>query len=269
MITLKFVADKDFVLQHVLKSYSDYLPFLRIKKKVWEMNPDLYQILSQNLEPLIIERGLIKGLPLAVKNLDKNILSIYKTNDFKKIFRETEQYAAIVEKQWKRNYVVSAHNLSDIIKIDLSKIDKHITVYISHPRLSRGRSYVENNAITWSHPDEWKNYATIYLWHEVMHNITEDTPCAPHLMHSLIELSCDNELRIRLNGGRKYFREDGIPLGHKYLIDLNKKILPDWKKYLDNPHEDIYQFEKRMRKKYRGEKLLKPMSEIAEWAEWH
>jgi hypothetical protein len=72
-----------------------------------------------------------------------------------------------------------------------------------------------------------------------------------------------------LNGGGKYFKENGIFLGHKYLINLNKKLLPDWKKYLNDPSENIYQFEKRMRKKYHGEELLKPWSKIVEWGEWH
>ncbi len=269
MITLKFVVDKDFILQHILKSYSDHLPFLRIKKKVFETNSDLYQVLSQNLEPLVIEHGIAKGLSMATKNLNKDLFLVYKTNDFKKIFREAERYAITVEKQWNKNYTTSIRDLSNITKIDFSKIDKQITVYISHPRLSRGRSYIEDNAIAWSHPDEWKNYATVYLWHEIMHHITKDIPCAPHLMHSLIELSCDNELRIRLNGGKAYFKEGGALLGHKYLVNLNKKLLPDWKNYLKDPNENIYQFEKRMRKKYKEEKLLRPMSKIAEWAEWH
>ncbi len=76
-------------------------------------------------------------------------------------------------------------------------------------------------------------------------------------------------MRIRLNGGGKYFEEAGVPLGHKYLADLNKKLLPDWGKYLRDPNENIYQFEKRIRRKWHGEKLLKPQSKLARWAEWH
>lgn len=269
MITLKFVVEKDFVLQDVLKSYSHYPPFWKLKKKAWEIDKNFYQILSQNLEALIIDDGLEKGIPRGVANLKKNLSALYKSSEFKTIFRQAERYAAVVEKQWKKNFTVSVGHLSDITKIDLSKIDKEITIYISHPRLSHGRSYVDEHAITWSHPDEWKNYATAYLWHETMHHATADTQWAPHLMHSLIELACDNELRIRLNGGGKYFEENGVPMGHKYLADLNKKLLPDWKNYLRNPNEDIYQFEKQMRKKWHGEKLVQLPSKLSWWAEWH
>ncbi|MDR3582151.1 MAG: hypothetical protein P4L67_02655 [Candidatus Pacebacteria bacterium] len=233
------------------------------------MNKQLYRVLSQNLEPLVIDGGLARGLPRATADLKESLSSIYKTNDFKKVFHETERYASTIEEQWNRNYIDSVRHLGDITKLDILEIDRKIRIFISHPCLPRGRSYAEENAIAWSHPDEWKNYAVVYLWHEIMHHVTANTRSAPHLMHSLIELSCDNELRIRLNGGGKYFEEDGIPLGHKYLVDLNKKILPDWKKYLRDPNENIYQFEKRMRRKWRGEKLLKPRSRLVEWAEWH
>jgi hypothetical protein len=269
MVTLKFTVDKDFILQHVLRSYSDHLPFLRLKKMVWVKNKNLYQILSQNLEPLIMERGFIGGCINATADVKKNLLEIYGTDEFKKIFREVGEYADQVKKQWDKNYAASAGFLTDILNVDTTKIRKEITVYVSHPRLWRGRSYIEEDVIAWSHPDEWKNYATVYLWHEVMHHITADMPCAPNLMHALIELSCDNELRIRLNGGGIYFKEGGIPLGHKYLANLDKKLLPDWKKYLKDPDENIYHFEQRMRKKYKREKLLKPMSDIVQWAEWH
>ncbi len=269
MITLKFVANKDFVLQHALKSHSDYLPFLKLKRKVWDTNKNLYEVLSQNLEPLIFDDGLTKGLSMAFSNLKGNLSAIYGTAEFKKIFREAERYAMTVEKQWNKNYDFSLLHLTDITKIDLSKINKEIKVYVSHPKLWRGRTYVENNAIAWSHPDEWKNYATVYLWHEIMHHITSGIPVAPHLMHALIELSCDNELRIRLNDSKKYFEENDILMGHKYLAGLNRKLLPDWKKYLKNPNEDIFQFEKRMRKKFHREGLLKPRSKITEWADWH
>ncbi len=269
MIALKFVVKKDFVLQDILKSYSHYPPFWKLKKKAWEIDPHFYQILSQNLEALIIEEGLERGVHAGTANVDKNLATLYRTPQFTVSFRQAERYGRAVESQWKKNYASSLRHLSDITGIDLSKIDREITIYISHPRLSHGRSYLEEHAITWSHPDEWKNYATVYLWHEIMHHVTADTRWSPHLMHSLIELACDNELRIRLNGGGAYFKEKGIPMGHRYLVGLNKKLLPDWKKYLRSRDENIYQFEKRMRRKWRGEKLVRMPSALGWWAEWH
>jgi hypothetical protein len=269
MVTLRFIASKDFILQHVLKSFSKYPPFLRIKKEMWEMNEYLYAILSQNLEPLVFKKGLSNGISVATSSLKGNLSAIYATDDFKKIFRETKKYTIGIEREWNRNYKTALAHLTDITKIDLSKIEKEITVYVSHPKLCRGRSYLEDDVIAWSHSDEWKNYATVCLWHEIMHHITADASVAPHLMHALIELSCDNELRIRLNGGGKYFKENNVPIGHAYLVSLERKLLPDWKGYLHDPKENIFQFEKRMSKKHRSEPLTRPQSKIIAWAEWH
>jgi len=42
----------------------------------------------------------------------------------------------------------------------------------------------------------------------------------------IIELITDNELRIRLNQKGRYFREKGLDIGHPYLREIEKKILP-------------------------------------------
>ncbi|MCL5733821.1 MAG: hypothetical protein M1334_04185 [Patescibacteria group bacterium] len=269
MIKLNFILSEDFLLQHILKSHSDHLPFMKIKKKVWDINKNFYDIASQNIEPIIFDDGLAKGLPVAIVNLNGNLAKIYKTPEFKKAVAETKKYLNYVKGQWEDNYGIAILHLTNITKIDLSKINKEINIYISHPKLNRGRSYVENNAIAWSHREDWKNYSTVYLWHEIMHIITFNKSIAPNLMHATIELSCDNELRIRLGGANKYFEESGFPIGHRLLSGFERKIIPDWKEYLKNPKENIYQFEKRMRKKYQKEKFLRSQSKLAEWAEWH
>ena len=69
------------------------------------------------------------------------------------------------------------------------------------------------------------------------------------LDHALIELISDNELRIRLNGGGEYFKCNGIETGHDFLLDLEKGILDDWKKYLRDPNLDIFQLRKTLKSK--------------------
>jgi len=44
--------------------------------------------------------------------------------------------------------------------------------------------------------------------------------------HGIIELITDNELRIRLNKKGRYFNEKGQDVGHPYLREIEKKILP-------------------------------------------
>jgi len=44
--------------------------------------------------------------------------------------------------------------------------------------------------------------------------------------------------------------QDPISIGHKSLREIEKKILSDWKLYLEDPTENIIEFAKRMNKKY-------------------
>ena len=52
-------------------------------------------------------------------------------------------------------------------------------------------------------------------------------------------MSCDNELRIRLNGKGKYFRVNGKLIGHEYLRPTIKRIYPMWKDYLNKPESNL------------------------------
>lgn len=268
MLRLKFIADKTFVLQHVLKSYSTNPLFWKLKRKIWDLDETAYYLLSQNIEPALFEPNPVLKIKKSVRNINTLLDNVFATKEFKTIFAAVEKNASFMQKQWTNNYALSLLHMEAITKIDLTTLNKPINVYVSHPLLQKGRSYVENNAIAFTHKEDWKNYSTVYLWHEIMHHITFDKKCNQGLMHALIELACDNELRIRLNDNGKYFIENGIPVGHKYLVNLEKKLLLDWQTYLDNT-KNIYAFEKEMRRKYGGETALKPFSPLGWWVEWH
>ena len=82
---------------------------------------------------------------------------------------------------------------------------------------------------------KWKNYSTIYLWHEILHSYFGDSD----IEHAIIELIVDEELRSRLNNAKYPPFE-----GHKNLSELKKKILPHWRKYLKSEAKDIKKFQK-------------------------
>ena len=269
MIKLRFVIDEDLLLAHILGNHSSHAPFLRLKKRVWEYDPSFYYLTSQKVDPLIMEFGLSSGITKTATKHTQAISFVKRSPEFRKALIETEKYASAVEKEWNSRYPISAMHMDTITKMDVSTRNETITVYILHPLLQCGRSYIDQHAITWSHKTEWKDYAVVYLWHEIMHHITYGKSKTPHLMHSIIELCCDNELRIRLHGRGHYFKENGIDIGHRYLMTLNKILLPDWRKYLKKSNETIYQFERRMMKLHHNEALAKTISPLAEWAEWH
>ena len=115
------------------------------------------------------------------------------------------------------------------------KLNKKFTVYITHPSLRNGR-YRGNNTIEWGHHENWRNYATIYLWHEILHSYIG----YGDKEHAVIELITDEELRIRLNGGK-------YPpfVGHNYLGNMKKKMLPKWREYLKSDQHNIRDFIKK------------------------
>ena len=88
--------------------------------------------------------------------------------------------------------------------------------------------------IAWGHNEDWPNYATVYLWHEILHSYLGYS----EKEHALIELIADEELRIQLNGG-KY---PPFVVGHKNLEKMKKKLLPQWRKYLKLKNRNIREF---------------------------
>ena len=122
-------------------------------------------------------------------------------------------------RQWKNNLNKTSKIINDITGLKLSK---KFNVYLTHPSLKNGK-YIAKNSIAWGHHENYKNYTTIYLWHEILHSYFD----LNDLNHAIIQLVTDNELRLKLNG-TKYPPFEG----HKDLQNLMSKIVPYWRKYL-------------------------------------
>lgn len=215
----------------------------------------------------IFKQGIKKEYPKLVKRLMDNrlreVLFLYLNADklveefggeverlierelghkaFKQLYRETEEYRIFVEHQWNQNKNKVLSELPIITGLKLP--DEDITVYITHPALRNGVTLSRLNSICWGHPEDWKNYTTVYLCHELLHILTVERRNS-EVMHAIIELACDNELRIRLNSKGEYFNENGKQVGHSELLKIEKKILPHWRKYLKEEKENIFEFEK-------------------------
>jgi hypothetical protein len=133
------------------------------------------------------------------------------------------------ERQWNDNYSITQRIISEITGL---KPKKNFTVFITHPSLKNGK-YLGNNQIGWGHNEDWVNYTTVYLWHEIMHSYFD----TKQLDHVIISFITDEELRIRLNGG-KY-----PPFAaHKYLHPMMNKSLHLWKRYIKSESKDITKF---------------------------
>ena len=184
-----------------------------------------------------------------VSDMERIYDDIRRSKEFKQLRKETEQHLLQVSKQWDLNKKFTLSFIQEVTGITLP--NKTITVFITHPKLANGRALITHNAILWGHEEDWKNYHTVYLCHELMHILTKEKQGNEKIMHSLTELITDNELRIRLNHTEDYFNEGGHLVGHKDLQELEQKILPIWQDYLAGKlkAKNIFELEKYIIKK--------------------
>jgi len=97
--------------------------------------------------------------------------------------------------------------------------------------------YLGKNKIAWGHNEDWPNYYVVYLWHEILHSYFSNS----EIEHALISFATDEELRIRLNGGK-------YPpfVTHKELFPLMKKILPFWREYINSKKKNLLDFKNKL-----------------------
>lgn len=99
-------------------------------------------------------------------------------------------------------------------------------VFLTHPKLRNGLT-VDDSTIVWGHSEDFENYSSTYLAHELLHLATAHDPS--DVTHAIIQLAADNEVRIRLNGHGDYFEHSG----HRYLVEIEKFLYPSWKSFLE------------------------------------
>ena len=261
-----FKINKYYLINHTMQSYNQrqIMPFPEWEKlerrllKKYDSEPSYYFLnpkeIYWTMETIFIDSFLNNKqnfeqtfLKTALR-LKKIYEEIIRSQEFKRLYKETYQYLKFVENQWQKNEKKVFKIIEDLSGIKIPQ--KQITIYITHPRLKNGRMIRDKNIILWGHSEDWKNYSTIYLCHELMHILTENKYKNPELMHAIIELLADNELRIRLNKKGNYFKEGKIAIGHEYLKPLEKRILKYWKQYLEGKNEkNIFEFENFLLKK--------------------
>ena len=253
----QFKINKYYLIGHTIASKNKpFLQWARLENKIfkkynknasyyllnpsrgiaWAMAITQSKFSEQNIIPLFEKIGK------EIKNIYNDIL---KTKEFKKLYQEAEIYLNFIEKQWSKNKKDALKELKEITGLKIP--NKKFNVFITHPKNYNGRLLDQNN-IAWGHNEDWKNYATIYLCHELMHAMTKfkNKRIKPEILHAIIELATDEELRIRLNKKGVYFKEGNKKIGHKELMQIKKTILPYWKIFLKQKNKNIENFAKKM-----------------------
>ncbi len=171
--------------------------------------------------------------------VDRVFESIFESEVFKKGYSETDGYKNRLEKLWNEN-TAYVQKYEDIIRLNTSA---EAIVLVLHPEIETG-SYIGNNVIEWGNPDLYDNYQLIGLCHEFLHVLTEEqfneskTEEEKWLLHSLIYLSADEELRLRINGDNGYFMSGAVERYHSRLIETARQNLSAWKEYATNNEKD-------------------------------
>lgn len=263
---LEFIVDKTQLISHTIKNYNTHqlVPFpswKKLEKRLWNKyrNDPAYYFVNPYikagytvwaLEDLSRQSALNnipfkKVLSNALKKVDTIYQEIEKSDEFKQLYREANDYLLLTKKRWDAEEAKIFQFITEVAGITLPTIT--VKVFINHPKTGGGQAYPENNAFRWGHSEDWPNYTVVYLAHELMHILTKKQQKDEKIMHSLIELMTDNELRIRLSGGGEYFTIDG----HAYIKELVRIILPIWKDYLAGKSraKNIFELEKYIVKK--------------------
>ena len=234
---LKFLINPEYVFLHAINQNEHKEPFKgwgSFTMKIWDKYPqECYFLAGYSEWPLIMK----SRLSTVAKNAEKLLNVWLKTDPVKRLLNETNKYQKWLEKEWDQKGQNALSKLEEITKSSLPQ--KTISVYVTHPKLNNGMA-IDTKTIVWGHTEDWKNYSIVYLCHEIMHIVFWNTKSS--ISHATIELATDNELRIRLNKKGRYFREGKFDIGHNKLREVEKKLLPRWKKYLEDPKMNIKQF---------------------------
>jgi len=238
----EFKINKYYLVGYTMASKNKpFSAWEKLEEKIWQKYKDepAYYFLNPKYISTALEQIQTEFSEDNIKNtfikhssiLEKIYREIFQTKEFKKLYKETLKYLLATEKQWEKNEKIVLELLQTISGLSIPK--NEITVYITHPKSCNGK-LIEKNIIAWGHKEDWKNYATVYLCHELLHIMTWPGHFEPqyNILHALISLTAENELRIRLNKRGKYFKEGKFYVVAPETILLKKRILPYWKKYL-------------------------------------
>lgn len=236
---LEFRVNPDYTFLHAINTTQKNEPFIgwaKFTNNIWKQSPEVFYFFAGAPEYILYS----SSIPSLARKTHKILKKIRTSKQYKRLVKETRKYLVFVEKQWQKNENQALRILSEISGFTFPKTT--ITVFLTHPKLRNG-SVVDDNAIVWGHSEDFKNYTTVYLCHELMHIFTRHDPS--DITHAIIELITDNELRIRLNHKGKYF----VYQGHKHLKQLESKLLPEWKMYLAQKDKNIIRFIRAIKRK--------------------
>ncbi len=230
MISLQFRIEPRYLVYHTFKGSvregTDWKPVVAFQNRGWEMDQEAYNLLIRGIpEDTILAKTRLEELG---RRADCLLETIVADPTYIPIINATEDALNKLRSEWESNYA-RTYNLVE--KLTGLKLTGEHVVLVTHPALNQGHN--SNGTICFTHRNDWPNYNTIYLWHELLHGFIPEND----LEHAVIQLITDNELRTILNGGNYPPFE-----GHPYLTKLMELLLPDWQNYLKSKDPNVTDF---------------------------
>ncbi len=204
------------------------------KNVLWKKYQEAYSFyLNQNIHVFFSEDYQTK-LQKVAEQTQPLFEECVKSNEFGELMRTSTEYKEWLEQEWASKSEKVVNTVEEITKYKFP--DDEFTIFVIDPKVGGGK-YLGNRKIFWGHKEDWENYSMVYLMHEVLHEYLGNG----EIEHAVIELATDNELRIRLNNDGEYFQEGEEKVGHDFLQETEKKLLPHWQEYLKS-NTSIFEF---------------------------
>ncbi|MFH0815204.1 MAG: hypothetical protein V1934_00065 [Methanobacteriota archaeon] len=237
---LTFKIDDNYLVAHTLSnvhagrfsSKVDGKELGDFQSRAWKQSKTCYELLVGWASP---DSLALRNISALSTELPMFFSALKASEEYSPVRESTEEYLSVCEQQWHSNAERAESIIHEITGLDLAR---KFTAYITHPSLKNGMS-LGGGKIAWGHSEDWPNYTTVYLWHEILHSYFE----TKELDHAIIQLIADEELRVRLNGG-----EYPPFTGHERLHPLMRKILPRWRTYLKSENKNIGSFKGKLMK---------------------
>lgn len=238
-----FTVPKEYLFLTGLMQNPKIKGWAKLQNVLWDKYRLGYKALQGDLYNQLMPDDIAGSIANAVKQIPDISREGMVSKEFPELLENSEEYKTWLEQEWQNNKLKIEAELSSILRIEPPS--QVFTVFVVGNLVHQG-TYLGNSKIIWGHKEEWKNYSLVYLVHEYLHELLPDT----FINHAVIQLISDNELRIRLNKGGRYFTCEGESVGHEYLRPIEEKILPEWKSYLKHENQTIHSFSEMLQNKY-------------------
>ena len=222
--TLRLILSEAYLITYTL---SNIFPKARYSKEIIA-----FQDMAKKLDPSTYQDLISYGnqspeltsTPDFYNKFSDFFNTLIKTTEYNIIKQQTIEYMKVSFAEWKLNLESSTQFIQ---KYSGFSFNYEAHAYITHPDIGNGRMHSRKNKIlSFGAIPAFKNYFTVYIWHEIIHFHMEPNK----INHAVNQLLTDNDLRVYLGGGPLFPLE-----GHPDLMNIMKNNLGAWEQYKKSP----------------------------------